>query len=715
MIQAIVKKGKVLGEQVPAPIVSKGSLLIKVVYSCISAGTELSGVTDSGKSLIQKALDQPEKIRKAFNILKNEGLNKTISKLKGLSEDGRPTGYSISGIVIGIGEGVSGYFIGEPVSAAGAGIANHAEFVDVPQNLVIRLPKGMDLKLASTVTLGGIAMQGVRRADLRIGEFAVVTGAGILGLLSVQMLVKSGIRVACIDLDENRLTIAADLGAEIILNPLVEKTIDKISHWTGGFGTDAVLFTAATSSSVPLSESFQMCKKKGKVVLVGVVGMEIKREDMYTKELDFQISTSYGPGRYDSNYEEKGLDYPYAYVRWTENRNMQEYLRLVNQGTIKLNRLIDKTYEIKDVSIAFESLTNDAPKPLMVLLSYGMPKEELLAELLFHERKIEIKKTDLKDGVIQVAVVGTGGFATGMHLPNLKSLQDKYNIRAIVNRTGYKAKEVAEKFGADYFTTDIEDVLKDENIHLVLICTRHDSHSELSLKALNAGKHVFVEKPLATTKEELEKIESFYKTNEKESKPLLFVGFNRRFSKYATEIKRHTSSRVNPLFIQYRMNAGYIPYDNWVHESGGRIVGEACHIIDLMTYLTESTVQSISVESLDPTNEKYHSSDNKSVVLKYADGSISNIQYFSCGSTELPKEYMEIHFDGKSIVMDDYKSLKGYGLKIQETQSTISQKGQLEELHVLYDCLRGPTNRWPIDLWDIVQTTKASFLINENN
>ncbi len=711
MIQAILKKGKVLPDSVPAPSVSKGSLLIKVVSSCISAGTELSGVSESKKSIIQKALDQPEKIQKVLNIVKSEGIVSAFQKVKGKLDSGRPTGYSVSGVVIGIGEGVSGFQIGESVAAAGAGLANHAEYVDVPVNLVIKMPVGMDYKQASTVTLGGIALQGVRRADLKLGEFCVVVGAGILGLISVQLLKLSGIRVIAIDLDDNRLKIAKECGAELVLNPKKDDNIKSVENLTAANLADAVLFTAATSSSEPLSQAFQMCKKKGKVVLVGVVGMEIKREDMYAKELDFLISTSYGPGRYDLNYEQKGLDYPYAYVRWTENRNMQEYLRLVHEKKINLEPLISEIFTIDKVEEAFQSLTSLESKPLMVLLDYGQFEPENLNKYLNHDRRITVSSKSLQSGVIRVGVIGTGEFATSIHLPNLKKLSGKFSIHAVMSRTGHKAKAVAEQFGASYATTIAEDIINDNDIDLVMICTRHDSHTELVMKSLKSGKHVFVEKPLSISEKEIDEIKNYFSENQKEEKPILTVGFNRRFSKYIQEIKFHTSKRINPLFVTYRMNAGYIPSNHWVHEDGGRIIGEACHIIDIMNFLTESEIESVSYESLKPVNEKFIDSDNKSIVLKYKDGSVCSIGYFSVGSRQLSKEYMEVHFDEKSIVMDDYKSLKGFGIKVKEINSSFSEKGQLQELEFLHKSLTGQSQNWPIELWDLLQTTEISLAI----
>jgi len=708
MIQAIIKKGKVLGEETPTPNVTKGSLLIKVVNSCISAGTEMSGVTNSGKSLIKRAMEQPAQVAKVINMAKTVGLQKTIAKVKGTLDAGNATGYSISGVVIAIGDGVEGFEVGDRVTAAGAGIANHAEYVDVPQNLVMKMPQTLGFKEASTVTLGGIAMQGVRRADMKFGEFCVVTGAGILGLLAVQMLKLSGVRVAAIDLDESRLGVAKELGAEIVINPTKEDPIKTVESWSGGFGADCVLFTAATSSSAPLSQSFQMCKKKGKVILVGVVGMEINRADIYQKELDFMISTSYGPGRYDKSYEEKGCDYPYSYVRWTENRNMTEYLRLVSTGDIKLDKLINGVFSIEEVTQAYESLQTDN-KPLMVLLDYGQVELGKIHEYLNQDKKVILHTNANKNkSIINVALVGSGGFATGMHMPNIEKLSNKYKLHAVMSRTGHSAKSVAKQYGATYATTNLEDILNDKEVDLVMIATRHDSHASLVLQALKAGKHVFVEKPLATNQQELDLIKEFY-DSDVEDKSVLFTGFNRRFSKYTTEITKHTSKRNNPLFIQYRMNAGFIPLDHWVHEDGGRIVGEGCHIVDLMTSIVGEKVVSISSESLSPKNNKFSSSDNKSIVLKYEDGSIANVQYFATGSKDISKEYMEVHFDNKTIVMDDYKSLNGYGVKVNELKGSISEKGQFEELEALYETLSGKTSKWPIELWDMIQTTEITF------
>jgi predicted dehydrogenase/threonine dehydrogenase-like Zn-dependent dehydrogenase len=712
MIQAIIKKGKVFGEQIPAPVASKGCILIKVVNSCISAGTEMSVVSASGKSLIMRAMEQPANVAKAFNMIRSDGIARSYKKIMCKLGSSNPTGYSISGIVIGLGEGTTHFKIGDEIAAAGAGLANHAEYVDVPENLVMPIPKGLSFINASTVTLGGISLQGVRRADVSIGEFCVVVGAGILGLLSVQMLRQSGVRVIVVDINPERLEVARELGAEIVINATKEDPVKLVENYTGGYGTDAVLFTAATSSSEPLSQAFKMCKKKGRVVLVGVVGMEIKREDIYTKELDFLISTSYGPGRYDKNYEEKGLDYPYSYIRWTENRNMEEYLRLVHIGAIKLEKLINKIFPIADVNKAFESLNSSVQRPLMVVLDYGKPEESKMDEYLYHDRKVQTGIVETKKNIVNIGLIGAGNFTASMHLPNIEKMNDKYRLYAVMDRVGHRSKTIADQYKAAYATTNFSDIINDPKIDLVFISTQHDSHADLTVQALRAGKNVFVEKPLATNQKDLDRIKEFYQSTTNSVKPVLMVGFNRRFSRYAQEIKKHIDQRINPLVIHYRMNAGYIPLDHWVHEHGGRIVGEGCHIIDLMTYFTAANILSVSVESLTPKTSKYSSSDNQSFILKYDDGSICSIDYFSVGNKEIPKEMMEIHFDEKSIIMNDYKSLSGHGVTVSPISTSVSEKGHFEELEILYQTLK-QSGSWPIELWDLVQTTEVSIQISE--
>ena len=720
MIQAIVKKGKVIGEDVPLPSVSEGSALIKVMYSCISAGTEVSIVHASEKSVIKKAFEQPAKVKRALKMIETEGISRTIEKIKWKLEVGSVIGYSLSGIVLAIGNGIKDLKIGDRVACAGSGLANHAEYVDVPQNLIAKLPTDLGFREASTVALGSIAMQSVRRANLTFGEYVVIFGLGVIGQIALQIAKHAGGRVIGIDFDENRLRVGKENGAAFVLNPKDSDIVKQVVHFTDGLGADKVIFAAATNSPEPLHQAFRMTRKKGKVVLVGVSGMEIKREDLYQKELDFLISTSYGPGRYDDEYELRGSDYPYAYVRWTENRNMQEYLRELAEETVTVKNLIEKVYPIEKVGEAYEELQMPE-RPLLVLLEYDQNLPENPHISYQRDSKVYVTPSNAKkEGVINVGVIGAGQFATDMHLPNLSKLKSKYCIYAVMSKTPYHAKTVADQYRAHYATCDVNDILVDKNIDLVMITTRHNLHGEYVLKALNSGKNVFVEKPLCIKVEELEGIREFYnsklKTQDSEL-PLLMVGFNRRFSKYAQEAQRHTEKRINPLFMHYRVNAGYIPLDEWVHggEGGGRIIGEACHFIDLFTFFSECKVKEIYTSTLTPKTQSLSSDDNRVVVLNYEDGSVATLEYLATGSKDFPKEYFEVHFDEKTIVIDDYKSIKGYGVKIDEMRGDIPEKGHLRELEVLYQVLQGETGKWPIELWDIFQTTEVTFALEKGN
>ncbi|MDU1320446.1 MAG: bi-domain-containing oxidoreductase [Clostridium botulinum] len=702
MKQVLVKQGQAITDNIPAPVVSDNGVLVKVMYSCISAGTEMMGINESGKSLVKKAMEQPEKVKKAFNMFKSGGLNAVLGKVKDMGS-GKPTGYSTAGVIIGIGKNIKDLKIGDRVACAGAGIANHAEYIDVPRNLVMRIPEGVSFDFACTVTLGGIALQGVRRADVRLGEIVAVIGMGILGQLQIQMLKASGCRVIGVDIDDRRLNIAKENGCDYILNSKNTDVVKEIEKITEGYGVDVVLITAATSSNEILSQAFGMCRRKGKVVLVGVVGNEYNREDMYKKELDFIISTSYGPGRYDPMYEEEGIDYPYAYVRWTENRNMEEYLRLVSNNKINLDTLIEKVYEIDKADKAYEELKNGENKPLMILLKYS---EEIPDKI---ERTVYVnKEVGKKDGKINVAIVGAGGFAKEMHLPNLQKLKDTYNIYSVMSRTGTNAKAIAAQYEASYATTDYNDIINDPNVDMIMICTRHNLHAEMAIEAMKKDKAVFVEKPMALNEYELEKV---LKTIE-ETKVPYTVGFNRRFSKYAVEVKKHIKDRLNPIIVNYQMNAGYIPLDFWVHtkEGGGRIIGEGCHIFDLFNYFTDSEVATVSVDSISAKTDNISHRDNVVVTLKYKDGSICTLTYTSLGNNSYSKEFCEVYCDGKIIIIDDYKKINGYGVKVENIQSSSPDKGQYEEILEFSKVIKSGEN-YSIPVWQLEQASKISYLV----
>jgi len=699
MKQVLIKRGKAYSKEVPAPMVSENTVLVQVYYSCISVGTEIAGVKASGESLLKRVLRQPEKVTKVMNNVIKEGLSRTIKKVQGKLEEWIQTGYSASGIVIDIGTKIKDIGIGERVACAGAGIANHAEFIAVPRNLLVKIPDNLSLDVASTVTLGSIAMQGLRRAAPRLGEFVAVIGLGILGQLTVQMLKSAGCRVIGIDLDQRRIDVALSSGMDKGLNPTKDSPVDEIIRFSNGYGVDSVVITASTESSEVINQAIEMCRKKGEIVIVGAVGLNLKREEFYKKELDVLISTSYGPGRYDEKYESKGVDYPYAYVRWTENRNMQEYLQLLKDEKINIRPLIEKTYPIEKAAKAYEELKTTVSKPLMVLLEYN--KEAI------PKRKIVISKRKIPRGKLNVALIGAGGFARGMHLPNLKKLSNLYNTYAIVDKIGSNAKTIAEQYGASYATTNFREALKDKNVEMVIITTRHNLHAQLAIEAAKAGKAVFVEKPMALNKEELKELVLVLE----ETRVPYMVGFNRRFSPYARNIKEIVKNRLNPMIINYRMNASFIPKEHWVHteEGGGRNIGEACHIYDLFNFFTESEVESIAAFSVDPKTKQYMRNDNFVVSIKYKDGSVCSLIYTALGTPEVPKEQMEIYVEGKVVFLNDYKELKIFGeSKSYELKTKAQDKGHNEELAEFARSIRDGDG-YPIPFWQLIQATEISF------
>jgi predicted dehydrogenase/threonine dehydrogenase-like Zn-dependent dehydrogenase len=710
MKQVLIRQGQATVEEIPAPVVESGTVLVKVARSCISIGTEMAGVRATGEPLWRRALRQPEQVKKVIQMVAQEGLARTAEIVKGRLSAGMPVGYSAAGVVIAVGDGIPDIQVGQRVACAGAQCAYHAEIIRVPRNLVAPFSETLSFDDASTVTLGAIALQGVRRAAPTLGECFVVIGLGILGQLTVQLLKANGCCVIGTDLDPSRIAMAKSLGLDIGVNPGDSDDILQVLRHTDGFGADGVIITAATPSDAVMSTAFHMCRKKGRVVLVGDVGLNLNRSDFYMKELDFFISTSYGPGRYDQNYEERGLDYPISYVRWTENRNMGEYLYLLAEAKVKVGPLIGATYGIEKAPEAYESLKQQGTKPLMVLLSYQEGTDQLVhSRVVLNPAAMPGRK-----GKIQLAMIGAGAYAKGMHLPILQSLADRFHIRAVVSRTGHNAKETASSFGADYASTDYRDVLNDPDIDAVLIATRHNLHASMALEALAAGKHVLVEKPLALTEDEAEGIQVFFAARPNEASVLL-TGFNRRFSRYARRIREWVESRSNPMVINYRMNAGYIPLDHWVHtsEGGGRNRGEACHIYDLLTYLTDSRVASVQARAITPDTGYYGRTDNFVALLKFEDGTIATLTYVAMGAKEYPKESMEIFVDGKTIILDDYKRLVVLGSKERPIETRTSDKGQKEELEAFSESIRNG-GEWPIPLWQQIQATQISILVEKS-
>ena len=713
MRQVVLRNGQAVVEEVPAPALLPGGVLVRVAYSCISPGTETATLSTSdgriGLGLIRRALAQPDKVRQVLASVRTRGFRATKALVQGKLAFGSVVGYSCAGTVAEVGEAVDGFRVGDRVACAGSAYAHHAEAVVVPQNLVVRVPAGVDLRQAATVTLGAIALQGVRRAEPTLGETVGVIGLGILGQLTVQLLKATGCRVIGLDLLRDRVELARSLGLDEGLVPTEESPETRIGHLTDGHGLDAVILTAATKSDEAVNLAMRLARRKGRVVVVGDVGLGLQRADMYRKELDLRMSTSYGPGRYDPLYEEAGVDYPFGYVRWTENRNLAAYLDLVAAGRIRLESLLTAVFPLPDAGKAYAALQS-AGGPLTAVLETGLaPEGELSRRIVLSPRRSAAGPR------LRLGIIGAGGFAQGTHLPNLKQLQDRYEIRSIVNRTGPTAVAVARQYEAAIAATDIREVLADPEIDAVLVCTRHHLHAAQAAEALRAGKHVFLEKPMATTRVELAQLtETIRELGAAGTCPAFMVGFNRRFSPYAVRAKDLVSGRVHPLLVDYRMNAGSLPAGHWVNgpEGGGRAVGEGCHILDLFRFLTGVPALGLSATAVRGASGAFLPDENFVATLRYSDGSVCSLLYTPLGAREFPKEAMEIYVDGKVLVLNDYRSLEVYGSKTQGLRTTLQDKGHRAELEAFHRLCTGSGDP-PISLAEMIEATEMSLTIRE--
>lgn len=703
-----MQRGAIRVDEIPAPTVDRQRVIIRVEYSCISAGTETSQLHATKMPLWKRALQKPEKAKEFLGKAMREGFLKVKEEIERKLNSPKPTGYSIAGRVIEVGEEITDLQIGDLVAAAGSQFAHHSEQVSVPRNLCVRIPLGVSTRDASSVTLGAIALQGVRRANPTMGEKFVVVGLGILGQLTVQLLKANGCEVLGTDFDLARKNLAEKMGAQKAIFAGDSDVVDQVMQWTNGVGADGVIITAATASNEPIQSAFEMCRRKGRVVLVGDVGLQMKRDELYAKEIDFLISTSYGPGRYDPRYEENGLDYPIGYVRWTENRNMEAYLDLLASGQVRVGELISDTFSVDQAPEAFELIQGGSEsRPMMVLLSYPHPTSTLdrAVRLNFDSKK-------KRDGSVSISVIGAGSFAKEVHLPHIKSHPELFNLRSVVSRSGYNAKDVATSFGAEMASTDYQSVLSDEEVDSVLIATRHDLHAKLTLAALQAGKHVLVEKPLALNEQELAPIIDFYSQSNAAQKPLLLTGFNRRFSPAMKKIREWIHGR-GPMMIQYTMNAGYIPLDHWVHssEGGGRNIGEACHIYDLFVFLTGSKAAHVSTSSLRPTSNHFSSHDNFSTSIHFEDGSVATLLYTALGSKAHPKERLEVFAGGRVGIVDDFRSMTLVDKVSKKSIKLTGDKGQKSELIEFRKGIE--SGNWPNPFWQQIEATRISFAVEK--
>jgi predicted dehydrogenase/threonine dehydrogenase-like Zn-dependent dehydrogenase len=710
MKQLVIKKGSPVVVNVPPPSAVPGFILVEVRASCVSPGTEMAGIAASGRSLLQRIMAQPDKAKAALGQMRSQGISAVWNKALQTLEKESGCGYSAAGVVLDVGPGVTGFHVGMRVAVTGAGHANHAELVAIPVNLAVAIPDGLGFAEASSVALGAIAMQGVRRAGVSLGERVAVIGCGPLGLLALQMLKAAGCKVFATDLDEGRLEIARRLGATATANPASEDIVKRAMHWSDGRGVDAVLVFAATSSPEPLSQAFRMSRRKGRVVLVGVAGNEYKRDDMYAKELDFLVSTSYGPGRYDDSYELAGQDYPFGYVRWTENRNMAAYLDLLAGGAVDVASLITVKERLEDAPAAYERLK--APdRPLLAVLECGPSNTASSGEnppASAGSPQVEGTgrwQSPAPGQPLGIALIGAGSFVQGMHVPLLKAMTGKVSIPWSCSRTGLSARNSASMIPGCKATTRYDEVLADPAVHAVLIGTRHDTHAALAIQALQAGKAVFLEKPMCLTAEEREALRAAVEASDA---PFM-IGYNRRFSPFAEKIRRESANRIHPLMIQYTMNAGYLPGEHWTQgpEGGGRLLGEACHIIDLFRSLIGHPVQEISCTPLRSNNPAAFATDNFSLTLSYEDGSVANLIYTALGHKDVAKERMQVFFDEKTFLLEDYLTLRAHGSKNAGMELKIQDKGHGAELAAFAAAACGG-QRFPIPWEELMETWEIS-------
>jgi predicted dehydrogenase/threonine dehydrogenase-like Zn-dependent dehydrogenase len=684
-----------------------GFVLIRTAASCISAGTEMATVTSSGESIVEKARRKPELIKRGIDMVLTRGIKATLETVRGKLDAGSPSGYSLAGEVIEAGAGIDDIKPGQRVAAAGAAYANHAEVVCVPRNLVVPIPEGVTYEHAAAVTLGAISMQGVRRAVPTFGESAAIIGLGLLGQITVQILKAAGARVIGFDLDPVRVSEAKGVGCDMAINAGTTDPVMEAHKFSGGPGVDFVIITAATSAHGPINQAMDMCRKKGRVVIVGDVGLSMDRNKLYAKELDVLISTSYGPGRYDQSYEEYGNDYPIGYVRWTENRNMQEFLRLIAEKKIDLSPLISNSYPLEGAARAYEALADEENRPLLVVLTYP---EEARADVLQRTITIDKNPAPKKEGILNVGIIGAGNFATAVHLPNLQKLEDRYTIHTICDIHSPTALSAATRFKSIKHSSDAEEICKDPEIDVVFITTRHDQHAPLTRLAAGNGKAVFCEKPMGVTREETLALAKLLKETET---PYL-VGFNRRFSPAAQKIRELTEDRNHPILINYTVNAGFLDGEHWAHGAagGGRIVGEGCHMIDVCSFLTGSTLADLKANAIKPGDHRYYQHDNVQMSLTYEDGSVAQITYTALGAPQHPKERVEVYAGGWVFTIDDYKRLVILGPASKVIDYKATEKCHLEELISFSKWMRGEAGP-PIELACMLETTLATFAAYE--
>lgn len=696
-----IKNGKTTIEDVPAPTPRDGQALVKVSASLVSAGTERMVVEFAEKSLVGKARSRPDLVKQVLDKAKREGITPTLQAAFNRLDQPMALGYSSAGTIVALGKNMQGFKVGQRVACAGANYAVHAEYNLVPKNLLTPLPKNVDFESAAFTTLGAIALHGFRLAQTQIGENVAVIGLGLLGLLTLQIADAAGCNVLGIDLDPKRVKLASSLGLQAVTRPEAEASASALSL---NRGFDAVIICADTSSNDPIQLAGVISKDKGRVVATGAVGLNIPRKIYYEKEISFINSRSYGPGRYDSNYEENGNDYPFGYVRWTEGRNFQAVVDLMASGKLKVQPLISHRFPIEKGVQAYEVITGKKKESFLgVLLKYS-DSEKAETKIAF------ASPTRRPTSIVKLGVLGAGLYANFTLLPIIKNNKD-YELIGIASAGGFHAQDSGKKFGFHYATSADDEIINDKNINTVAILTRHDSHADLIIKALKAGKNVFVEKPLALNSEQLSVVSKQLLTTDN---CLLLTGFNRRFSPHAQSLKSQILNLREPKYLHYRVNAGYITSYHWTQDpaiGGGRIIGEACHFIDLITYLVGATPISVNAVAL-PNNGKY-SDDNVSMTFTFPDGSIGVIDYLANGDKSLPKERLEVFCEGMVAVLDDYVSLTVTKDGKKKEEKMTQDKGWRNEMSAFAKAIK-EGGEPPIPYEHLIAVTKASFAAVES-
>lgn len=701
-----LKSGQIQVADVPCPKVRPGHLLIQSRASLISAGTERMLVEFGRASLLAKARAQPEKVRQALDKIRTDGLLPTMEAVFSRLDEPLPLGYCNAGVVVEVGEGVEGWSVGERVANNGP----HAEMVCVPRNLCAKIPDGVGDEQAAFAFLASIGLQGIRLLAPTLGETVVVTGLGLIGLMAVQLLRANGCHVLGIDIDPKRLELARGFGAETVDLPAGADPVASALAYSDGRGVDGVLITASSKSNMIVRQAAGMCRKRGRIVLVGVVGLELNRSDFYKKELSFQVSCSYGPGRYDPAYEAGARDYPVGFVRWTEQRNLSAVLDLLAQGRLDVQPLIGRRVEQAEAQEAYRLLT-ERSEALGILLTYpsAAPPLQRVATIKPSVAKAAARMADT-DGVV-LGLIGAGTFVKRTLLPALKGC--RIERRTIASAGGVSSMHAGEKFGFQQATSDPQTILADAEINLVIIATRHDLHAEMICAALEAGKHVMVEKPLCLNATELRRIGEAV---EKCPGQQLLVGFNRRFSPHALKMKSLLATRVQPICMSMLVNAGAVSPDSWVQDKavgGGRIIGEGCHWIDLMSFLAGSPVVQVAATRMGPSPGVDVRDDKMSITLQMADGSIGTLHYFANGHTSYPKETLEVFCDDKVLSLENFRVLRGYGWSgFSKMKLRRQDKGHAEELSQLIDVVRrGGASLMPFE--QIENVTRATFAAME--